>query len=365
MTRGRPLVAMTTLIALWVGARLWVVAGGAPLPVRPVDPAVARVASIDRPDRADTLPQPPLRHRAPLPPSGPAASALGRWSLADWTTKRRDVDPMAGPVRRIAVVAGGTGAALWDTPPIAAPAVRATTGTPATALPGQPAAVLSPNLRPAPLPARSAAAPRLSLYSYAFTRPGGASGLAETRYGGSQAGAVAGYRIAGTRAAPVEAIARVSFAPDDARSLEAGVGARAGLIPGLSIAAEYRRRRDGIDTIIGYVAGGAQRALPAGFTLSAYGQAGGYVQDGVHGFADGQLTATRRFANRGRAVFEAGAGAWAGGTEQVQRLDVGPRVAASLPLGGTTVTIAADYRLRILGDAAPAHGPALTVAAGF
>ncbi|WP_420607584.1 hypothetical protein [Novosphingopyxis sp.] len=206
-----------------------------------------------------------------------------------------------------------------------------------------------------------------SLYAYAFYRPGGGdTALAQTRYGGSQAGAIAAHRIAGSLRAPVEAIARLGYSPDDPRSLEAGAGLRWMPVRGLALAAEYRRRADGARTAIAYVAGGPPpQQLPAGFTLESYGQAGVYEQDGRHPFYDVQAAALRLVTDIGAVAVAAGAGAWSGGTDDVRRLDVGPRISVSTPVGAARIALAVDYRLRIAGSAAPGGGPALTLSTGF
>ena len=49
----------------------------------------------------------------------------------------------------------------------------------------------------------------------------------------------------------------------------------------------------------------------------------------------------------------------------VERLDLGPRVALGLPLGRTAATLAAEWRVRVAGDAAPRSGLAITLAADF
>jgi len=238
------------------------------------------------------------------------------------------------------------------------------------ALPSGPSKVAPP-----PLPVITGQAPTTddwSVYSYAFLRfARGPADLAQTRYGGSQIGAIAYRRLAQTSAGRIDALARLNYAPDDPRSLEAGAGLRWSPRQNLSVAAEYRRRADGTGTAIAYAAGGTQAKLPAGFTLAAYGQAGLYRQDGTRAeastrvFADAQITATRPLAEIGGLALEAGAGSWAGGTDKTRRLDIGPRLSASAPLGDTRITLAADYRLRIAGNAEPANGPTLTLSAGF
>lgn len=67
----------------------------------------------------------------------------------------------------------------------------------------------------------------------------------------------------------------------------------------------------------------------------------------------------------GGAEVTAGAGVWGGAQEGSSRLDVGPSAAVSFRLGQARARLAADYRFRVAGEAAPASGPALTLSAGF
>ncbi len=61
----------------------------------------------------------------------------------------------------------------------------------------------------------------------------------------------------------------------------------------------------------------------------------------------------------------AGAGAWGGAQEDAARLDIGPSASVSFQLGEGRGRLAADYRIRVAGDAEPSSGPALTLSAGF
>ncbi len=359
-TRGRPLRFMAMLLVLWVGARVTILWWERPAPETPgvtTPPVVASAKAGEngvRTARADGL-----AFRADGSSAGPwipdqvrddgwGMAALlqvnaapdrepDQWSLANAATAK----PLLSTIDDMPVFANAYPPRIDQRPPSAAPV-------------------------PPPSPAFVKRTP-FSLYGYAYYRAGsGAAALAETRYGGSQAGAIAGYRVAGSTRAPVEAIARLSYSPDDPRSLEPGAGLRWTPVRGLALAAEYRRRADGTGTAIAYVAGGPPpQKLPAGFTLETYGQAGVYAQNGVHPFYDAQATALRPVADLAEVAIAAGAGAWSGGTDDVQRLDIGPRIAVSTSLGAARVTLTADYRIRIAGDAAPGSGPALTLSTGF
>lgn len=59
---------------------------------------------------------------------------------------------------------------------------------------------------------------------------------------------------------------------------------------------------------------------------------------------------------------KAGAGAWGAAQSGVTRLDVGPQASVRFP---ANLTLAADWRFRVAGDAAPASGPTLTLSTDF
>ena len=105
--------------------------------------------------------------------------------------------------------------------------------------------------------------------------------------------------------------------------------------------------------------------LGAGFDLSAYAQ-GGYVAGRAEtAFVDGQARIARNVAAGGTARLDAGAGVWGGAQRGASRLDIGPSAALTAAVGEVPVRLQVDYRIRVAGDARPASGPAVTLAAGF
>ena len=60
-----------------------------------------------------------------------------------------------------------------------------------------------------------------------------------------------------------------------------------------------------------------------------------------------------------------GVGAWGAAQPGAARIDVGPQMSYRLPAFGETVRLAADWRIRIAGDARPVSGPALTLSTDF
>ena len=105
--------------------------------------------------------------------------------------------------------------------------------------------------------------------------------------------------------------------------------------------------------------------LPGGTTGEAYVQ-GGYVTGRfATPFVDGQARITRELAAVRDFRLSAGGGAWGGAQRGSGRLDVGPSAAVTFRLGQGHARLAADYRIRVAGEARPARGPAITLSAGF
>ncbi len=348
---GRALRFLALFLMLWVASRAVLILSGNDAPA--VEALIERTAAMlpGGQDRAS-----PVVHATPQG-SGSAFVMRIAPPVAIVPGKSRPVRSFRPP---------GPAALIWAEA-LREPAMSA--GQAVLYLAPSPSPVVS-ETPPGIFQTRRTAASPFSVYGYAFYRPGanGESAIAQTRYGGTQAGAVAAYRINRPEDQRVDLLGRVSYSPDDPNSLEFGAGLRwqPGRSLPISVATEYRRRVDGTGTAIIYAAGGIDRQpLAADFTLSAYGQAGIFEQDGVHGFFDAQASVLRPAGRLGPIAVEAGAGAWAGGTDAVHRLDIGPRLSFQLKTGGAPVTLAADYRFRIAGDAAPGDGPAITVSTGF
>ena len=96
-----------------------------------------------------------------------------------------------------------------------------------------------------------------------------------------------------------------------------------------------------------------------GWRLESYGQAGVVGTRSRDLFADGQLRASRPLVGPVRA-----GGIVAGAAQPgAARVDVGPQLRVDLP--GAPVAVLVDYRVRVAGNAAPASGPSVTLAASF
>lgn len=105
-------------------------------------------------------------------------------------------------------------------------------------------------------------------------------------------------------------------------------------------------------------AGLYQRPMPLRFSLDAYLQ-GGVV--GMHRrdyFVDGALTLTRPVYKQ----FSAGFGVWGAAQPGIYRFDAGPRVSMQVR---SNVRVHFDWRQRLLGNARPGSGAAVTLAGDF
>lgn len=190
-------------------------------------------------------------------------------------------------------------------------------------------------------------------------------------YGRSQAGAVLRYRLGDRAGRRPQAHLRASAALSGAaeRELAAGLSARplAGLPLRMAAEARVTDRENAADIrpAAFAVTEIAPIALPLAARAEIYLQAGYVGGDLATAFADGQLRLDRPVLRLGGAEMAAGLGAWGGAQKGASRLDAGPGASVSFGLGEVTARLAADYRVRVAGDARPASGPAVTLSAGF
>lgn len=338
MSRSPPLRFLVLLLAAWTGSRaVWLVpewwspeaeAGGALAAQKPrpeaVDPPVTagpaaaprpRIAAMTRATRPARL--------APVPPSVPARGAAPSeappWPVVPWQLPQGE-----GERRRAVPVANRERA-----PPIRAPSSR------------------------------------WSFSAWSFLRQGDAStlGLGGT-LGGSQAGALARFRINGDPARPLAVAIRLSSPIRRLAAAEAALGIdwRPSRRLPVHLVAERRQRlgRQGRSAFGLTLHGGVSDAPIAGLRVEAYAQAGIVGTRSRDLFGDG---AVRLSVPLGR--IRLGAGAWSAAQPGLSRLDLGPQASLRLPLAGRNVAIAADWRFRVAGNARPGSGPALTVGTDF
>lgn len=199
----------------------------------------------------------------------------------------------------------------------------------------------------------------------------GAGVFAGLSYGASQVGAVLRYRLApGSRYQP-QVYLRGSTALNDPRESELAFGLALRPLAAIpaTVLAEGRATRSGGRTrlrpTIAVVSALPRLGLPHGLRSEAYVQ-GGYVGGSdATGFVDGQARLDHGLLRVGRAELRGGGAMWGGAQRGAGRLDLGPSVTLEFPLGTTNARLAADWRFRTLGQAAPSSGPALTLSAGF
>jgi hypothetical protein len=230
----------------------------------------------------------------------------------------------------------------------------------ATVLPHPPAQ------RPIETLRRASSSARLSLYGWAFLRPGGGPALAAGgTLGGSQAGLRALYRLNRDSERPLALAARLASPLRSGAGAEAAVGIewRPSRTVPVNLLAE-RRQKLGPDgrSAFALVLHGGLAEIPLGpARIDLYGQAGIVGARTRDPFADGAARVSLPLGGGARL----GAGAWAAAQPGAARIDLGPQATLRLPLRGRHVTLAADWRLRVAGDARPGSGPALTLASDF
>lgn len=215
---------------------------------------------------------------------------------------------------------------------------------------------------------RDALRRRWSGIAYVVARRTGDAALAGTPVlGGGQAGAAIAFTPEPLARRPVSLTLR-DFAATassgiDGDSAQAAIGLSWRVMPGLSVTGERM-------IPLGAATRGAWSARVAGgvATHRLGVDAAAYAEAGIVGrarYAAAQLRVDRR-VTLGRVAVHPGAGVW--GSVQdvastVTRVDVGPGLRighAALP-----VEVSIDYRVRLVGNAAPGSGPVVTLSTAF
>lgn len=183
--------------------------------------------------------------------------------------------------------------------------------------------------------------------------------------GGSQAGLRATYRLNADASRPLALSVRAYVPLARPIGSEAAVGLDWRPLADIPVHVLAERRaaigREGRSDFALTVYGGVDRRLARGrLHFHAYGQAGVVGTRERDLFADGAARLTTR-----AGPVDVGGGIWGGAQPGVERLDVGPHTSLRVPVGRAALTIAAEWRFRMAGDAAPASGPALTLATDF
>jgi hypothetical protein len=334
MNGGRPLRFFAAVMVMWVGARAILLWPSTDVPATPpgIGSAPAYVA------RASRLAEPERRH-----------GAVAHRAASHGAPR------IAGFPRRV------LNRAWIETDP-----VRVQFALLGLLRYGEAEVIVPPPPSPRVLAGASPMASRWQASGWLLTR-GGANGQYQ---GGALGGDQAGLRIAYAldRRRGVSLFGRVST-PLAGLGREGAVGVewQPGRLP-IRLVAE---QRIGLDRgaksgpAIGAIAGIYGVGLPADFRLEGYAQAGAVFRRQTDPYIDGSARAMRLLATLGDARLDLGAGAWGGAQRGAARLDIGPSVSATIPLGGRTFRLSLDWRQRVAGDARPGSGPAFTIGADF
>lgn len=336
--QGRPLRFLGTVLGGWIGLRivmLW---------PQLESPAAVLRAVTPLPVAASSAPHAPLTVSSPAwvravePPRPRAVYA---------PLPRRAADPMRVALALLGLVRFG------DPIPVEQSAA---------VLPGLPQP--DPSDRTAP-PARAPS--RWSGSAWVVAR--GGAGIAPGGLGGQLGGSQAGARVAYLfdRKHRIALAGRVT-SPLGRGLREAAIGVewQPTRLP-VRVVAEQRFAIDGgrSGPALGMVGGIGPVALPRDFRLEAYGQAGVIRRAVTEPYADGAVRIAHPLAIVGGVPFDLGAGAWGGAQRGAARLDLGPTLGATLPLGKQRVRVTLDWRQRVAGDARPGSGAALTFGTDF
>lgn len=226
-------------------------------------------------------------------------------------------------------------------------------------LPGLPRAV------PAKAPSRRPSRWSGSFWLVARSGAGLAPGALGGQLGGSQAGARLVYAL--DRKHRVALVARVTTPLGSGlREGSLGVEWQPTKLPVRLVAEQRFALSAGHGgPAIGIVGGIGPVGIPLGFRLEAYGQAGVIRRADSEPYADGAVRIAHPLGQLGATRIDLGAGTWGGAQRGAARLDIGPSLGVTVPLGKQPVRFAFDWRQRVAGDAHPGSGPALTLGADF
>lgn len=208
---------------------------------------------------------------------------------------------------------------------------------------------------------------RLSGSFWLIARDG--RGVAASLSGGQLGGSQAGVRLAlaiGT-ARRVAIVGRLA-SPLDISGQEGAIGIewRPTPLP-VRLVAEQRIGINGAagGPSLGIIGGVGPLPIGRGLRIESYGQAGIIGRDQLIGYAEGAASISLQVARIGRHPVQLGAGGWGAVQPGAARLDLGPSIAAHLPLGEKRVRLTLDWRQRVAGPSRPGSGPALSIGTDF
>lgn len=348
--RGQAFGFVAILCATWVAARIgFILIADRDKQVAPVHKASA--GAIAQPDTYIKQGR-PLSHAA-----ADSRSAANR-------TKGRAFAPVPTPLESMAVSSTRKIHAIWGNAGDWSPDGKAPSDMSSGAI--------SPLLADPPKEGRSMRP--IQIYAYSFWRQGNTAqgALGNGQYGASQSALLMTIPLLRYRrersVSRFALIGRASISHDTLREREwaAGLLWRPSAAFPAQLSLERRFRPDRPDAVAAFVSGGHDgTSLPLRFALDGYGQAGFVTGKSGGGFADAQLHILRNIASDGQSKLAVGAGAWAGGQSDIMRVDIGPSGRASLKVGATSLRLDASWRFRIVGNARPGDGPAVTLSTSF
>ncbi len=212
--------------------------------------------------------------------------------------------------------------------------------------------------------------PRFSGSAWAFVRGGGRATAVSPvgQIGGGQMGARLLYRI--DKAERLALTARVSRTIGGIHQTEAAVGLDWKPIDTLPVHLMLDRRiaidKGGRNAWTLGAAGGVDDVrIAKGWRLDGYAEAGVVGAKSRDLYADGAARIARAIdLGKGRSL-AVGGGVWGAAQPGAARLDAGPSVVLRTPVDGHVLAVALDWRQRMVGDAKPGSGIALTVATDF
>lgn len=354
-TRPAPLFLVAGTIACWSAMRsawwLWpasAIAIAPPLLIAAhgeergwLEPWLASAAQAREP--LALTPIAPVRSAIPAPVTKPMSFALARPTLAALPP-----DPLPRRARLILSPRDAT-----PVPTIIAP-------PPIAAAP------------PPPLQPPGITANRWSAAAWLFHRQGGLQAPALSgsgQLGGSQAGVRIARRL--DNAGRWEVYGRATASGGDRLSAEGAIGVSfqpAAPIP-VRLSAERRQRLTGPDGRNAFalfaVGGVSDRAVTDHIRVDGYAAAGVVGARRRDAFAEGWLRAGYRVADGDAVTVDIGAGSWGAAQPDASRLDIGPSASATFQTGRVRSRLSLDYRQRVMGDATPGSGLAVTLSSGF
>lgn len=358
--RGRPLRFLLLLTVTWVAARvamLWP-APKAAADAQSVSQAASPAASNDVVSTAVALPRGPRWPEPPTPPRLPHLPQSNRSSLKISLPRRRvgrDDAPATLPQAPPAQLDSAATFQIAAMPP----ALQSdhAFGAPSGAF------VPTPARASAPLVADA----RWSGSAWLVARGGVAlaPGALGGQLGGSQAGARLVYALDPVRRVAI--VGRMTTPLGSGlREASLGIEWQPTRLP-VRLVAEQRVALSGGQggPGVGIIGGFGPIDIGRRFRAESYAQMGVIRRAESEPYVDGAVRITHPIARLNTLRFDVGVGAWGGAQRGATRLDLGPSLGATLPLGKQSVRFALDWRQRIVGDAHPGSGPALTLGSDF